>query len=338
MLGGCVSLGELRPVQLPSSTADVPSQHPLRRHDQLQYLSCDFESGLRYIHNGQGDSIVDPASSNALGLAQSHLDAAARIWPYAIMSSNVYWNTRNTPQYRLPGWKRVNRASSPSGLALEEWERIVPLGTRGEIVVAFRGTEGASLRDWRANLSPIEPEQFRESVQYMRGVRERADKEGSTVTVTGHSLGGAIALNMSLRFRNVDYIGFNPSPRGYAKVFFRPRHTANRLTVTERGEVLRTGILLVPYLPAGAFYGIDRLRYDFLKFTRGVVPVHEHSMYLFSRGLLLAAIKNHDIEARRTFRANFSHVSLHRAFSPGDPTHDIAYCQRIFSEAGPEYR
>jgi pimeloyl-ACP methyl ester carboxylesterase len=219
---------------------------------------------------------------------------------------------------------------------LEEWERIVPPGTPGEIVVAFRGTDGTSLRDWRANLSPIEPEQFRESVQYMRQVTERADKEGSTVTVTGHSLGGAIALNMSLRFRNVDYVGFNPSPRGYAKVFFRPRHTASRLTVTERGEVLRTGFIFVPYLPVGAFYNIDRLRYDFIRFTSGVIPVQEHSMYLFSRGLLLAAIKDGDIQARRTFRTNFSHVSLHQAFSPGDPTHDIAYCQRIFSEAGQE--
>lgn len=319
---GCVHsnrLSELSPV--PQGTGE---EHPLYRAHTLQYLSCDFESGM--VDDLHPPPRVD-STSRALNLSAWHLQKASRAWPYALMSSNVY---REGPIFRIPGWEAASRWESPSGLALEEWHRKKGTGEIEEIAVVFKGTDFTSLADWRTNLSVIEPRQHREAYAYMLGVMQRAQAQGSRVIATGHSLGGALALNMSLRLPNVDFIGFNPSPRAFYDVVHSG--PAERLIMHERGEIL--GFLRWPWMPR--LKNFTRARYDFMDFIfgRSVTSFKEHSMYLFSRGLLLAAIRGGDKEAGRAFTANFPHRQVEQTFgagaSDGTSAYDQAYCQRIF--------
>jgi pimeloyl-ACP methyl ester carboxylesterase len=328
-LVGCVHSNQLRDPRSPAP--DAPGDHPLYRYNELQYLSCDFESGVQ-------DSInppirVDSTASSVLNLTQAHLDAASRAWPYALMSSNVYRDPENSPAYRIPGWEFVSRSESRSGLALEEWQRKNEDGRVEEVAVVFKGTDFTSVADWRTNLALIEPRQHREAYQYVRGVLDRWRGKGVRVVATGHSLGGALALNMSLRFPNVHFIGFDPSPRAFHGVGrYGP---ADRLLIYERGEIL--SFLRWPW--AHRLNDFERYRFDFMDFIlgRSITSAQEHSMYLISRGLLLAAIRNRDPGAGRAFTANFSRMNLDTIFGPDNAhpersQHDIDYCRRIFRE------
>jgi pimeloyl-ACP methyl ester carboxylesterase len=307
LLTGCVRSNQL------ARLAPAPGDHPLYPYQELQYLSCNVDSVYPQ----------DPHASTVLDLDSAHLDAASRAWPYALMSSNVYADPKDSPAYTIPGWSRISRWESPSGLALEEWHKV----ENGEIVriaVAFKGTDFTSPADWRTNFALVEPRQYREAFAYMQTLMRRAMDHGSQVVVTGHSLGGAIALNMSLRLDGVDSYGFNTSPRAFYSV---GNPTAGRRTlIYEKGEIL--AFLRWPWWHRLNDYEI--LQFNFLKFNpfRSLSAVQEHSMYLISRGLLLAAVKDGNPEAGRAFTANLSSVDLGGVFS--ESSHDVEYCQELF--------
>lgn len=321
VLTGCVNSNQLALAPTPNEGGE----HRLFRHDKLQYLSCDYESGILTKIYPPAPEHVNPNTSSALNLSPYHLRVAARAWPYALMASNVYRDPQDNPFYVIPGWEFASRWHSPSGLSLEEWHR-KDQGQVREIAIVFEGTNFTSLADWRTNFSIIEPRQHREAFAYMQEVVQRANLENARVTATGHSLGGALALNMSLRLPNVHLFAFDTSPRAFYKV--GPIAPAERYILYERGEIL--SFLRWPWLPQLKVIRDDP-RYDFMDFIfgRSITSFKEHDMYLISRGLLLAAIKNGDAEAARAFTANFSQLDLQQAFGP-DAEHDVGYCRRIF--------
>jgi hypothetical protein len=307
-LNACVRSNQL------SRLSPVPGDHPLYPYQELQYLSCNIDS----IYPD------DPEASTVLDLDSLHLDAASRAWPYALMSSNVYLDAEDSPPYLIPDWQVASRWESPSGLALEEWHHRTSGDVDG-IAVIFKGTDFTSLADWRTNLAVIEPRQHREAFAYMQGAMSRARAEQAHVVVAGHSLGGAIALNMSLRIPGVEMFGFNPSPRAFYDVGHVPE--ARRTLMYESGEIL--SFLRWPWWHR--LNDFERFRYNFLAFIRfrSLASVQEHSMYLFSRGLLLAAIKAKNAEAGRAFTANFQHLNL--AAELDNSQHDIEACEKIFN-------
>jgi pimeloyl-ACP methyl ester carboxylesterase len=267
-------------------------------------------------------------------LSEQQFKASSKTWVYSLMASNVYREKGQV--FVIPGWEVASRWKSPSGLTFEEWTHKDSGGKPDQIVVAFEGTKFSSLDDWQTNLSLIEPRQFREAYAYMDClVKHRAN--GARIAVTGHSLGGALALNMSLRLPGIHAYVFDPSPRAFFKVKMkkvkadmRAGVAPERILVYESGEVL--AFVRAPW--QAAFRNFERYRFNFMDFTNFFAVVSEHNMYLIARGLLMAAIKAKDAQAGQAFTANLSSRDLEDAFKeekePGDKKYDIGRCQWIF--------
>ena len=168
-------------------------------------------------------------------------EAAGEAYPYAMLSTNAY---QDEDRYdRLPAGfeRRAVADSADSGLAYLVFDRFGPgQGEKRPLlarVIAFRGTEFGSTSDLFSG-SLGESQRLGAQEVY---VRERAllDAEGLSevpIETTGHSLGGALATQISIEHRDVRAFVFNTSP------LFTGDPTTNdinRLAISERGEFLR---------------------------------------------------------------------------------------------------
>lgn len=142
--------------------------------------------------------------------------SASRFAALAMMASNSYHNpTRQQFPLRTLGWFLVDRDGRPThgpssnhkftGLAYDIYEH----RETGEAVVAFRGTDGR--RDWLlANLALGISPPYRQAKNEFETFLTK--HPGRKILVTGHSLGGGLALSMSARF-GVPAVIFDSSPR-----------------------------------------------------------------------------------------------------------------------------
>lgn len=186
---------------------------------------------LHAFAEGGGDTFV-PSELNA--------NVANDYAIYSMIASNSY---HKTDRVRFPieqlGWVQIDRegkptdkptAELPSGLAYDIFEK----HGSNEVIFAFRGTD--SKRDFfRANLAiwPFSG-QYRQARKIFKDyIQSHPDKK---VTVTGHSLGGGLALSMSVRY-GVDAVVFDSSPRVFDGL--GDKHApAIRVMVYEGGEIL----------------------------------------------------------------------------------------------------
>lgn len=164
--------------------------------------------------------------------------AAGKYAAYAMMSSNTYHKTDRVKfAIEKLGWIQIGLDDEPtseptrertSGLAYDIYKR---QGT-DEVVIAFRGTD--SKRDWPTGNLAVGPfsGQYRQARKEFEKYLSRHPE--AKITVTGHSLGGGLALSVSVR-KGVDAIVFDSSPRIFDGL--GDKHLpATRVLIYEEGE------------------------------------------------------------------------------------------------------
>ena len=145
---------------------------------------------------------------------------------YALLALDVY--DRPDGLGLPPGFRRDSLVENPAtGFAAAVYSR----DRAPHAVVAFRGTSPLSARDWL--LGNVLAVQNGEGEALLASVRASMPA-GQHVAVTGHSLGGAIALSASYRTPKTPAVAFDASFR-YTK---GPEVDNVRVLVSSQGEVL----------------------------------------------------------------------------------------------------
>ncbi len=182
-----------------------------------------------------------PCRSEPGGWCDFVREAAAKSYPYAILASNSY---KDEDEYAVlpPGFvEREASDNDDSGLAYSVFDRHEMVeGERGKHlarIIAFRGTEFGSASDiFSGSLGSSQREGARIVYAVERAALDAEDGADVPIEVTGHSLGGALATQISIDNEGVKAFVFNTSP------FFSGdpmQNDVNRLAVAERGEFLR---------------------------------------------------------------------------------------------------
>ncbi|GAB2884811.1 hypothetical protein GCM10027046_11700 [Uliginosibacterium flavum] len=169
-------------------------------------------------------------------------ELAGGIAVYAMMAANAYKINPGRIRFSLNkiGWEQVDLNGEPtesaavehklSGLAYNIYEKV----DTNKVVFAFRGTDEKN--DYLfANFS-VPPFNF----QYRQARKDMAKylskNSNKNVIATGHSLGGGLALSVSVH-HGVKAFTFDPSPRVFDGIG-NMHEPAERIIVYQAGEIL----------------------------------------------------------------------------------------------------
>jgi len=193
-------------------------------------------------------------------------DAAVQSWEYAELASNAYCDDSDVfelpPGYavirRLPSQevcdleraaakgdeaakaklKPIHKAEKKLGTHGFNYTVYEKLGAGGQVerrVIAFRGTDRKQLADWvYGNIGSTQRDQGLALYKKERAELDAAGGKNVPIDVTGHSLGGAIAIQVSLENPGADAYVFNTSPR---YKLLEP-NANRRVAIAERGDIL----------------------------------------------------------------------------------------------------
>jgi len=175
-------------------------------------------------------------------------DIAVKYYLYAAMASSAYEGAGNHFPIERLGWQKISwKTGLPiesvkpsysakeyvifgSGFAFDIWQKI----NSNEIVFAFRGTDKPD--DWiKSNIIiPISVSYKSAKKKLREFIHKFPDKK--VIALTGHSLGGGIALSCSCD-QGIEAIVFDPSPRIFDGLGDNIRE-ANRVSIHQKGEAL----------------------------------------------------------------------------------------------------
>lgn len=227
---------------------------------------------------------------NKKGFNDSQKKSALANYIYALMSSNSYEN----PFFDLDkyGWERVARYQNEyNGFSADIYKNI----QENKVVIAFRGTEWNSTRDWL--LGNIRKSQYASARDLVKTLQNKPEFSEYRFLATGHSLGGGLALHVSLYIKNIDSTAFDPSPR-YIKILNKEIKINEMTVIYEKGEILQYLRALPIFLK---YVKPDKvIKYNFMKGNSMI----QHNMYYLARGLLKLAAINNDSIAREIMRTN----------------------------------
>jgi pimeloyl-ACP methyl ester carboxylesterase len=182
-----------------------------------------------------------PCRSEPGGWCNFVRDGAVKSYAYAMLSSNSYKDEDTYTKLPLAFVERKAADNDDSGLAYSVFDRYaVRRGKRGKLlarVIAFRGTEFGSTSDiFSGSLGDSQRNGARAVYAAERAQLDAELLQLVPIEVTGHSLGGALATQISIENPDVEAYIFNSSP------FFSGdpmMNDTNRIAVSERGEFLR---------------------------------------------------------------------------------------------------
>lgn len=168
-------------------------------------------------------------------------DAAARAWPYAMLSTQAYEDEDEYAVLPAGFERRDAMMDRESGLAYVVYDRFtMESDRRGELaarVIAFRGTDPGSVTDlFSGSLGTSQIELARKVLAAERADMAEQGQGELPVEVTGHSLGGALATQLSVEDASLKAYTFNTSPFVRGGVMM---NDTQRLAVSEYGEFLR---------------------------------------------------------------------------------------------------
>lgn len=160
---------------------------------------------------------------------------------YAMMASNSYHKSKRVRfAVEKAGWIQVDgngkqttvptRKHPISGLAYDIYEK----QGADEVVFAIRGTDSKFDYLWANFAVPPFSRQYSQlNKEFGEYIKSHPNKK---VAVTGHSLGGGLALSVSVHY-GVEAITFDPSPRIFDGL--GDKHLpAKRVLIYEAGEIL----------------------------------------------------------------------------------------------------
>ncbi|MDL2141726.1 DUF2974 domain-containing protein [Flavobacterium tructae] len=207
-------------------------------------------------------------------------DLAAHSWKYAQLSKNVY----NKPfSYNVDDY--FEKLQSFEETAISFYAVLYRDKITNEFVLVFRGTDSAT--DFRTGNNPFSQKQNLYGLQIYDQVMTQYHPE--KICVVGHSLGGAIAINISLNRENVKAYSFNGSPVFKNKLNFNN----TRYSIVEYGEILK--------LPR--IFGSEATQeYTSIGCSKGD-PITQHDMQSLATCLTRIAT-NQDPEAVKSLEKN----------------------------------
>lgn len=168
-------------------------------------------------------------------------EAAAEAYPYVLASTEAYQGDDDIYGDLSPVLERLERLEidpedAKKGFDYQVFEQYAGIGRNRRMVarvVAFRGTDFDSATDiW---FGTVKDNQIDIALRYFAAEKTRLGDDVPWI-VTGHSLGGALATEVSIMYPGVKAYMFNVSP------FYRGDSMANdtyRTVINERGEALR---------------------------------------------------------------------------------------------------
>ncbi|MDP5102732.1 MAG: hypothetical protein NWP98_02280 [Erythrobacter sp.] len=171
-------------------------------------------------------------------------EAAVEAWPYAVAATNAYTGDDDLFRDDGPQLEQLERLpiaeeDAKRGFGYEIFAQYAPGSSdqpdRKPIarILAFRGTDFDGFTD--IFYGTLRSDQITLALRYFDAERERFDDDLPWV-VTGHSLGGALATEVSVKYPGVRAYMFNTSP------FYAGDGMTNdvqRTVFNERGEILR---------------------------------------------------------------------------------------------------